>query len=267
MRGTAITGTHRPGAPLYLCDLTMRCLTFQPNESGSRHMKDLKVLPSAIYLDLEWDRPTHSTREDDDAEIIEIGLVELDTASLNITREANYLVRPHLIDMALATSALTGIPRADLLKASNFRDVIEKISIDWPAKATCFAWGADGEILSRACHEHGIKVPFRRFVDLGQQVQNTFLLLQPLSVRNTIEALDLPFDGAMHMAVADARNTARIHAEIIRRIRSCDPPPILHLDGDLVAEVTWFSKALQSSLAALERHISSRAPQSKSQQR
>jgi inhibitor of KinA sporulation pathway (predicted exonuclease) len=230
-------------------------------------MTNLQSLSSAIYLDLEWDRPTHSAHECDPLDIIEVGLVELDTASLKIVREANYLVRPRLVDIALGTSTLTGISRADLLRASNFRKVIEKISTDWPAKATCFAWGADGEILSRACHTHRVEMPFRRFVDLGQQVQNTLLLLQPLSVRNAIKALDLPFDGAMHMAVADARNTARIHAEILRRIRSCAPPPIVHQDGDLVAEATWFGKTLQSSLTALDARTSGRTPQSRSQQK
>lgn len=57
-------------------------------------MQDLKTLPSAVYLDLEWNCADLPRPGVSDPEIVEIGLVALDPASLRLVREANYLVRP-----------------------------------------------------------------------------------------------------------------------------------------------------------------------------
>lgn len=216
-------------------------------------MKDLITQSSVTYLDLEWDCDNRSSQVGAAPEIIEVGLVQMDTSLLTVVHEANFLVRPRQVDVGLVCGALTGITREDLLRAMSFREVISQIASNWPAKATCFAWGNDGEILSRACNDHRVAVPFRRFVDLSQQIQHTLMLAQPVSVRRAVEALGLFFDGAAHVAVADARNACRIHAEVLRRIRSCQPLPSVHQGGVATkGRPTWFGQTLQASLDALK---------------
>lgn len=211
-------------------------------------MQELKSLPSAVYLDLEWNCGDAPRAGDGTPDIIEIGLAELDPVSLCLGREANYLVRPRQLNISLRCTAITGITRGDLLRAKPLKDVIAVIARDWPIKATCFAWGDDGNILTDACHKHCVAAPFRHFVDLSRTMQHCLLLTQQLSVRRAIDVLGLPFDGREHMAVADARNIARIHAEMLRRLRSAEPPAECERDSTATSAPTWFAHKLQIGL-------------------
>jgi inhibitor of KinA sporulation pathway (predicted exonuclease) len=214
-------------------------------------MQKLNTLHSAIYLDLEWNCPDTSCHNGAVEEIIEIGLVELDPTSLNINREASYLVRPRQLDISFRCTAITGITRCDLIGARPLREVIAKIAGEWPSKSTCFAWGEDEEVFVRACRAHQVPAPFRRFVDLSRTFQRMFLLSQQTSVRRATEALGLLFDGCEHMALADARNAARIHAEILRRLRSTEPPATPRPKIVSPCKLTWFGQLLQQSLLAI----------------
>jgi inhibitor of KinA sporulation pathway (predicted exonuclease) len=138
-------------------------------------MNSSSTYSSVVYLDLEWDGGRR-LKPGVPPEIIEIGLVELDCSSLAITREENYLVRPKCINVSPLCTKVTGISRDDLRDAPMLSDVIATISGKWPAKAPCFAWGDDGELLKRACHVRHLAAPFRRFVDLGMLFQKLFLL-------------------------------------------------------------------------------------------
>jgi hypothetical protein len=80
-------------------------------------MQELKTLPSAVYLDLEWNCADMSRRGDPDPEIIEIGLVELDPITLQVVRDANYLLKPRQVDVSLRCTSITGLTRDDLLTA------------------------------------------------------------------------------------------------------------------------------------------------------
>jgi inhibitor of KinA sporulation pathway (predicted exonuclease) len=152
----------------------------------------------------------------------------------------NYLVRPRHLDISLRCTTITGLTREDLRNARPLRDVVSQIAQEWPSKAACFAWGDDGDILTRACQAKHLAIPFRRFVDLNRTVQLILLLSEQLGVRGATTALGLPFDGCQHMAVADARNTARIHAEILRRLRSIESLVAPRLDTTATHESTWF---------------------------
>jgi inhibitor of KinA sporulation pathway (predicted exonuclease) len=54
-----------------------------------------------------------------------------------------------------------------------------------------------------------------------------FLIKQQVNLAKAIEILGLGFDGTPHSALADARNTARVHAAIIRRMRREPDPRLL----------------------------------------
>lgn len=212
-------------------------------------MENLNAFASAVYLDLEWDcgQLPHAGAP---PEIIEIGLAELDPVSLVLIREENYLVRPNRVDLSLPCSTLTGIDSSNLLHAPRLPEVVANIGEKWSSKSTCFAWGCDGEVLTRACQQRHLAPPFRRFVDLSTLFQNLYLLYQKASVRCALEMLGLPFDGGQHMAVIDARNIALMHAAILRRIRSIEIPTAIKPALPKVNEITWFGTMLRTSLDA-----------------
>jgi len=52
-----------------------------------------------------------------------------------------------------------------------------------------------------------------------QLFQGLFLLRQTAGLRSAVEMLGLEFGGVPHGALVDARNAARVHAAVIRRMR------------------------------------------------
>ena len=118
-------------------------------------MITLNSMQSAIYFDLEMNCPDRGRRHVDDSEIIEIGIVELNVASLEIMREANYLARPHRA-ISQRCTRITGLVDDDFKGAATLTNIIGRIRAEWPGNATGIAWGNDGDILTRACRQRRI---------------------------------------------------------------------------------------------------------------
>ena len=137
-------------------------------------MRAPSTINSAVHIDLEMNCADRFRPGAADPEIIEIGAVELDVASLRIVRERNYLVRPQR-DISRLCTKITGLTSEDFRGARPLRDVIAEISADWPGKTTSIAWGEDGPILKRACLQHHLRMPFRRSIDLSQIVRQALL--------------------------------------------------------------------------------------------
>jgi inhibitor of KinA sporulation pathway (predicted exonuclease) len=145
----------------------------------------------------------------------------MDLDSLTILKEAVYLVRPRRLDISKRCSDITGLSRDDLRAAPPFNNVLDLLIQEFtPSQKLCCVWGDDADLLSEACGSRGMRSPLRNVVDLGQLFWRLFLLRQRPSVQGATEILGLRFDGVAHTALADARNTALIHAEILRRIRN-----------------------------------------------
>jgi len=213
-------------------------------------MKTPSTIQAALYLDLELNCPERFRPGDANPEIIEIGIVELDIASLRIVRERDYLVRPHR-DISRRCTKITGLTNEDFKDAKPFTDVLAEICAALPCKATSIAWGEDGHILTRACRQHHVRMPFRRFIDLSQIVRQTLLFENQLSLRAALEFLGLEFDGCAHMALADARNTARLHVEIMRRLRAPGAGTASAREVNKPSQLTWFGQLLANSLKTI----------------
>ena len=94
-------------------------------------------------------------------------------------------------------------------------------------------------------------MPFRRSIDLSQIVRQALLFENQLSLRSALELLGLAFDGCAHMALADARNTARLHAEIMRRLRAPGADPASGPEVTNPSQPTWFGQLLANSLKTI----------------
>jgi len=213
-------------------------------------MKTPGTIHPALYLDLELNCPDRFRPGDADPEIIEIGVVELELTSLRTVRERDYLVRPHR-DISRRCTNITGLTNEDFKGAKPFTDVIAGICSEWPRSPTSIAWGQDGPTLMRACRQHRVRMPFRRFIDLSQIVRQTLLFENQLSLRAALELLGLEFDGCAHMALADARNTARLHAEIMRRLRTPGANTASAREISKPSQPTWFGQLLANSLKTI----------------
>ena len=95
-------------------------------------------------------------------EIIEIGVVEMDLQTLEITRESAYFVRPRCWEISDRCTQLTGITTDDIKGARSFPEVIAAMTQEFsPARTLCCAWGNDAGLVATACQQHGLKTPPR----------------------------------------------------------------------------------------------------------
>ena len=205
---------------------------------------------SALYLDLEmtyWNGPPPPGLKQ---EIIEVGVIEMDLETLNITREAAYFVRPRRWEVSSACTQLTGITSADIQSARPFAEVLTTLTEQFqPSGKICGTWGEDAALIARTCNSQGIKSPLRNLLDVSQFFQRALLLRQQVGLGKAVEMLGFDFDGVPHGALADARNTAWVHAAIIRRMRrEADSPPLPARERKEVAGLSVFAEKLRQCL-------------------
>lgn len=216
--------------------------------------RDEKYHARSLYIDLEltcWSGPPPPGMQ---PEIIEIGVVEMDLQTLEITRENSYFVRPKRWEITERCTELTGIIKDDIQNARPFPSVIEALKEEFmPGKAQCCAWGHDASLLASTCQAHGFKTPLRYRVDLSRLFQELFLLKQTPGLRDAVEILGLGFDGVPHGALIDARNTARVHAELVRRMRR-EPDPITSPVKQLIeaSPITSFGEKLRRAIGPFQ---------------
>jgi inhibitor of KinA sporulation pathway (predicted exonuclease) len=205
----------------------------------------------SIYIDVElscWAGPPPAGMKQD---IIEIGLVEMDLATLKITRERSHFVRPKRWDISDRCTKLTGITHDDIRIARPFPDVIGSLAEEFsPSTALCCTWGNDGGLVAASCRDHGLRSPLRNLLDLAQLFQGLLLLKQTASLRKAVSILALEFEGIPHGALADARNTASVHAAVLRRMRrEADPPPFAQPTAESPV-LTPFGEKLRDALGS-----------------
>jgi DNA polymerase III alpha subunit (gram-positive type) len=85
----------------------------------------------ALYLDLEftcWNAPPPPGMK---PAIIEIGLAEMDLASLRITREATCFVRPRRWEISLKCAQLTGITSENIRGAKPLGAALQALLMDF----------------------------------------------------------------------------------------------------------------------------------------
>jgi inhibitor of KinA sporulation pathway (predicted exonuclease) len=221
----------------------------------STPMVDLPRHTRALYFDVEmtcWAGPPPLGMKQ---EIIEIGVTEMDLQSLSILREKPYFVRPRRWEISPCCTELTGITSDDIRTARPFPEVLAALTDEFsPSKAMCGTWGDDAALIAAACQAHGLKSPLRYLVDVAHLFPRLFLLREQVSLAKAIEILELGFDGMPHSALADARNTARVHAALIRRMRrEPDPPTIPDSQPESKKSMSPFGEQLLRALEQGER--------------
>jgi inhibitor of KinA sporulation pathway (predicted exonuclease) len=204
----------------------------------------------AIYIDVEmscWGGPPPPGFKQ---EIIEIGVVEMDLLTLQITRERSRFIRPRQWEISSKCTDLTGITEDDIQHARPFLEVLDSLTAEFaPSKALCCTWGDDAELIAAAYQSHGLKTPLRNLLNLAQLFKGLFLLTQIASLGRAIAMLGMEFDGVPHGALVDARNTAKVHAAVIRRMRrEPDPPAVPFKKPVEMAPRSVFAEKLRQSL-------------------
>jgi len=125
---------------------------------------DNKLMP-ARYLDLEmscWDTTPPSEMKQ---EIIEIGIVELDSIELKISRARAYFVRPCRWEISTKCTRWTGIAADEIRKAQPLHEVVLALIVEKfaPAQKLSYAWGNDLDVITSTCQPQRIDSPCRKY--------------------------------------------------------------------------------------------------------
>ena len=205
---------------------------------------------TALYLDLEWTCWDSLPPLGMQSEIIEIGLVEMNLGTLDIIQEGTYFVRPRRWEISLKCANLTGITADDIRRAPPLSEVLGVLTKKFePQKKPCCTWGDDVSMIAKTCQGLGLISPFRRPIDLAKVFHGAFATKEQKSLGAAIKMLDLEFDGVPHGALSDARNTARVHACILRRMRrDPEPPQTKVIKRNEIASLSPFAQKLGECL-------------------
>lgn len=206
--------------------------------------------PVAIYLDLEMTCWNTTPPIGMKPEIIEIGLVAMDLSKLEILDEASYFVRPKRWEVSATCTKLTGITDQDIRSAKPLAEVLASLVKRFdPQGKPCCTWGEDVPILAQKCREIGLPSPFRFAIDLSRVFQGAFATKEQIGLKAATEILSMKFDGIPHGALPDARNTAFVHASLLRRMHR-EPDPIRQSSAaDHVAtSLSPFAQKLKDSI-------------------
>jgi inhibitor of KinA sporulation pathway (predicted exonuclease) len=203
-----------------------------------------------LYIDREWTCWNVSPPPGMKQEIIEIGVVEMNLRTLEITQEAAHFVRPRRWEISAKCTNLTGITEEDIRKAKPLDEVLATLTKKFrPGTMACCAWGDDIAVLQRACKSLGLMNPFRHPIDLSRVFEGIFVTKEQAGLGTALKMLGLDFDGVPHGALPDARNAARLHASILRRMRRVpEPAPPSTDEQEEIESLSTFGQKLIQSL-------------------
>ena len=183
------------------------------------------------FVDLEctaWEggKLPNGRDQRDISEIIEIGIVQLNTQTLEIEKKESYLIIPIEIGLSGITefcTQLTGITQKQIIKDGLALDyALARMMTEFKTrKYEWMSWGNyDRYQLEQECKRKKLQYPFH---STHTNFKYLFSLLTNQKVQRNVEgALDflgLTFEGSPHRGVDDAYNIARIYRNVMREVK------------------------------------------------
>lgn len=161
--------------------------------------------------------------------IIQLGIVEVESETLIITRKKDYFIRPHYKDFEINPycTELTGITHSQLISSGRyFPEVIRSIKKEFaPQNKITYSWGSDYDALAKHCCEYDTPNPWAEpgIDDFGIFFRSAYNQKHKLPLNEALKYLGLTFEGLQHNALNDAQALAHLYIETIKRIRSYRP--------------------------------------------
>lgn len=151
-------------------------------------------------------------------EIIEIGAVLVDGATLEPVSELATFVRPVIRPkLTEFCTKLTTITQADVDSAPTFPEAIAALGRFVGQREALFcSWGDyDRNQFLQDCEYHRVAYPFRSgHLNLKAEFARILGLRKKLGIAEALRHLGMTFEGSHHRGLDDARNIARI----VRRV-------------------------------------------------
>ncbi len=153
-------------------------------------------------------------------EIIQVGVVEVDTNDLSIIRTKSIYVKPVHGHITEYCTNLTGITQEMVDNAPTLGQASKALRRFGTKSRVWYAWGNDADQVRDECERKKVPNPFcDKHVDLllqFAQLRGT----RKKGLKKALGALELEFEGNQHCALDDSINTARIWIELAKKIRN-----------------------------------------------
>ena len=208
----------------------------RPPRLGSE-FRPMRYSADIVVLDLEATSPEADGNTTERSNIIDIGAVRLDRASLEVLEEFDELVRPTDFGIAPHITELTGITPEMVADRPGFGEVGRRFA-GWCGPRNRFVlavWGAyyDIPLLRRECAAHGIEYR-THFVGGALDIRSLAVAWLAENRHNTtgvtvarvLDKMAIAREFRFHRALDDARAEARILQRFhqYREVRE-EPPP------------------------------------------
>lgn len=179
------------------------------------------------FLDNEllcW--PNGNCPMDQQKHIIQIGLVEVETNTLKITRKKSFYIRPQDKNFEVSDYCvnLTGITRSKIINEGHyFPEVMKTIKKEFaPYFKVTYSWGNDFQSIAEHCIQYECTNPWNisNFWDYGIIFRTMMNEKSKLPLKEALKTIGLEFEGRPHNAENDANALAQLHNEIARIFRN-----------------------------------------------
>jgi len=190
-----------------------------------------KKIQKINFVDLEctcWENGImpDGRNQRDHMEMIEIGIVQLDTKTLDIEKKESYLIIPVESGLSGITNyctTLTGITQQLIVKDGLGLDyaIARMMSEYKTAKYEWMSWGDfDRMQVEKECKRKKVQYPFS---NTHTNFKYWFSLLTNQNVQrnveNALKVLGLEFEGSPHRGVDDAYNIARMYRYVMKEVK------------------------------------------------
>eukprot|EP00118_Oscarella_pearsei_P004738 m.20718 g.20718 ORF g.20718 m.20718 type:complete len:216 (+) comp28067_c0_seq2:127-774(+) len=182
------------------------------------------------FLALDFEATCDEPKNPSPQEIIEFSAILLNSTTLK-TEEFHSFVQPasHPILTAFCKK-LTGIEQEQINGQPKFPEVLQTFDqwlkehnlLDSTSKfcfVTCGNWDINGSLFFE-CKHLALDVPsyFRKWINIKKLFKVTFKLREPpKTLRSMLDQLKLEPEGQRNSGIDDAKNIAKIFAELLRR--------------------------------------------------
>lgn len=157
--------------------------------------------------------------ENQESEIIEIGICKLNCKSLKIYDKMSLIVRPENSTVSPYCQELTGLSQEVVEKGVTLFRACEFLKEEYQSNKRSWAsWGAyDKHILETQCKLKNVSFPLtNRHINVKPLFSIIFNLPHDYNVINALKLLKMNFEGRQHRGGDDAYNVAKIFAECLR---------------------------------------------------
>lgn len=171
-----------------------------------------------LHLDLELTCWEGEPPAGETSEIIQVGIVEVNTLDLRLSRKESFFVRSANTKVSEYCTNLTGITQRQVDRQGRaIYEVLNTIKNKYGStRKVCYAWGDDEAAIDRVCRTFPSPLNMQ---DLGHNFKAMMGLEHGISLTNAIAMLGGAFEGRAHDALVDAENLARLHIMMMLRMR------------------------------------------------